>query len=75
MEQNRLNNLDEKLLLVSQVQKLVHKEDKDEARREVRMLRDSWKEIGGVPKKDSDRIWNEFNEACDKIFQKEKASS
>jgi hypothetical protein len=39
------------------------------------MLRDSWKEIGGVPKKDSDRIWNEFNEACDKIFQKEEASS
>lgn len=75
MEQNRLNNLDEKLLLVAQVQKLVHKEDKDEARREVRMLRDSWKEIGGVPKKDSDRIWNEFNEACDKIFQKEEASS
>ena len=34
----------------------------------VKQLRRHWKEIGAVPRKESDKIWKRFNSACDAIF-------
>ena len=38
-------------------------------------LQKRWKEIGTVPKKFSDDIWNRFNAACNAFFEAKKAAN
>ena len=38
-------------------------------------LQKRWKEIGTVPKKFSDDVWNRFNAACDAFFEAKKAAN
>lgn len=75
-EQARENNLQNKLRLCEEAERLLN-DLTDENRREsmnvVKQLRRHWKEIGAVPRKDSDRIWNRFNSACDAIFGKKES--
>ena len=73
LEQVRLNNLAEKNIVLSQAQDLAEREPSDEVRREIKLLRQTWKDIGPVPRQDSDRIWKMFNRACDKVFQTQDA--
>lgn len=68
MEQNRINNLQDKETLLKQAQDLASRPVSEEVQREIKLLRKQWKELGQVPKKDSDRIWKAFNEACDACF-------
>lgn len=70
-EQARENNLQNKLRLCEEAERLL--ESLDEGNRRdamniVKQLRRHWKEIGAVPRKDSDKIWKRFNAACDEIF-------
>ena len=37
---------------------------------QVKQLRKLWKEIGPVPRDQSDKIWKRFNQTCDKVFAK-----
>ncbi len=69
MEQARLNNLREKMILVEQAEKLAQGEHTDEARREVKMMRQRWKEIGYVPKRKAQEIHDRFNQACNSLFK------
>ena len=34
----------------------------------VKHLRHLWKEVGAVPRDQSDKIWKRFNTACDQVF-------
>jgi len=34
----------------------------------VKHLRRLWKEVGAVPRDQSDKVWKRFNGACDKVF-------
>lgn len=70
MDQTRQNNLRDKEILLKQAQELASRAVSSEVQREIKMLRKQWKEIGHVPKKHSDRIWNAFNKACDSCFPK-----
>lgn len=74
-EQARQNNLQKKLALCEQAEKLLQSEvSQQEAMNEVKHLRRLWKEIGAVPREHSDRIWKRFNTACDAVFQGGKTS-
>ena len=42
--------------------------------REIRQLQDRWKEIGFVPRKDADAIYQRFRAACDGLFAKRDAA-
>lgn len=70
MEQTRLNNLADKEDLLKQAQDIASRPVSGESQREIKHLRTQWKEIGQVPKKYSDRIWKDFNTACDSCFPK-----
>lgn len=37
---------------------------------EIKKLQQQWKEIGYVPRKDADAVWNGFRAACDSLFAK-----
>ena len=34
----------------------------------VKHLRRLWKEVGAVPREQSEKTWKRFNTACDKVF-------
>ncbi|MBQ8737818.1 MAG: DUF349 domain-containing protein [Bacteroidaceae bacterium] len=38
-------------------------------------LQKQWKEVGTVPKKYSDAVWQRFNQACDKFFEAKKEAN
>ncbi len=70
-EQARQNNLQKKLLLCEQAEDLLN--DLSEATvgasmNKVKHLRRLWKEVGAVPREHSEKTWNRFNTACDKVF-------
>jgi hypothetical protein len=70
-EQARENNLQKKQLLCEQAEDLLT--DLSEATvagamNKVKHLRRLWKEVGAVPREQSDKIWKRFNGACDKVF-------
>lgn len=70
-EQARQNNLQKKLLLCEQAEDLLT--DLSEATvgasmNKVKHLRRLWKEVGAVPREHSEKTWNRFNSACDKVF-------
>jgi hypothetical protein len=70
-EQARENNLQNKLRLCEEAERLLEsltEETRREAMNVVKQLRRHWKEIGAVPRKDSDKVWKRFNSACDAIF-------
>lgn len=70
-EQARQNNLQKKILLCEQAEDLLT--DLSEATvggsmNKVKHLRHLWKEVGAVPRDQSDKIWKRFNAACDQVF-------
>ena len=70
-EQARQNNLQKKVLLCEQAEDLLS--DLSDATvggamNKVKHLRRLWKEVGAVPRDQSDKIWKRFNSACDKVF-------
>lgn len=67
-------NLQRKLALIEQVQRLVAKAPGEggwgKAIGQVKDAQAAWKEIGYVPRRDADRVWGEFRAACDALFAK-----
>jgi len=67
-EQARQNNLQRKILLIEQAERILTTQMTAESLEEVKHLRRLWKEVGAVPREQSDRIWKRFNAACDGVF-------
>ena len=63
-------NLKEKKLLVERAQRLVTAEDSRKAIDDVKVLQQQWKEVGLVPREEGQRLWEEFRQHCDAVFQK-----
>ncbi len=67
------NNLKKKQQFAERAEELKDSEDWDKAAKELIELQKQWKEIGPVPKKYSEQVWNRFRSACDEFFQKKKS--
>ena len=70
-EQARQNNLQKKVLLCVQAEDLLtdlSEQTVGASMNKVKHLRRLWKEVGAVPRDQSDKIWKRFNGACDKVF-------
>jgi len=66
------NNLKKKQEFAARAEELKDSEDWDNTAKELIRLQKEWKEIGPVPKKYSEEVWNRFRSACDEFFQKRK---
>lgn len=76
-EQARENNLQNKLRLCEEAERLLEnltEDNRRESMNEVKQLRRHWRDIGAVPRREADKIWQRFNTACDKIFGKKSES-
>lgn len=70
-EQARQNNLQKKLLLCEQAEDLLNDLSEQTvvaSMNKVKHLRRLWKEVGAVPREQSEKTWKRFNTACDKVF-------
>jgi len=66
----RKNNMNEKMEICEQAEKLANSTDWSETSRKLKSLQRKWKQIGPVPRQDSDALWKRFRTACNTFFQR-----
>ena len=60
-------NLEQKQNIIGMLRELAEKEGQD-IMQQVKELQQKWNEIGHVPFRDKDRLYREYREVCDKIY-------
>lgn len=63
-------NIERKKTLIQQAQRLVEESDTRRAIDEIKRLQSIWKNVGLVPHTEDQRLWEEFRQHCDAVFQK-----
>ncbi len=63
-------NLDKKMKLIEQAESLKDSEDWKEVTEVMKKIQADWRKIGHVPRKYSDKIWNQFKGACNHYFDR-----
>jgi len=70
IKKDQSENLKKKLLLVEQAETLKDSEDHDAVTEVFKKIQSEWKKIGHVPRRDSDKIWKRFKDACNHYFDR-----
>lgn len=70
LKKEQQDNLDKKRALLEIATATKDSEDWDVATSEFKRIQGEWKKIGHVPRKYSDKIWNEFKSACNHYFDR-----
>ncbi|MDO6492188.1 MAG: DUF349 domain-containing protein [Cellulophaga sp.] len=70
LKKEQQDNLDKKRALLEIALATKDSEDWDVATKEMKRIQGEWKTIGHVPRKYSDKIWNEFKGACNHYFDR-----
>ncbi len=70
IKNEQLENLSKKQALVEKAKSLQDSEDYANVTPIMKQIQEEWKAIGHVPRKFSDKIWNEFKTACNTYFDK-----
>lgn len=68
-------NLDEKLKLIKTAQDNMNSEDWDITVPLFKKLQEDWKKIGHVPRSQTNKVWNDFREACNTFFNNFRAKN
>ncbi len=63
-------NLDKKMALIKIAEELKDSEDWETATQKFKEIQEDWKKIGHVPRKYSEKIWQQFREACNYYFDR-----
>lgn len=70
IKKDQSENLKKKLILVEQAESLKDSEDYEAATEVFKKIQAEWKKIGHVPRRDSDKIWKRFKDACNHYFDR-----
>src|SRR5690606_26844437 len=73
LDKEREQNLKLKNELVARARELKDSTDWDSAAAELKALQAKWKEIGPVPEKFREKVFQEFKEACDYFFEHKRS--
>lgn len=63
-------NVKEKRSLIERARGLLASTDNRKAIDEAKRLQEKWKSVGPVPREDDRKLWEEFRQHCDALFQK-----
>lgn len=74
IKKDQNDNLNKKQALVDQANVLKESEDFAATTPLMKQIQEDWKQVGHVPKKFSDKLWNEFKGACNHYFERLKDS-
>jgi len=66
--EHQKNNLVKKKEIVLAAEEIKDSTDWKETTNKLIELQKKWKEVGPVPRKDSDKLWKQFRMACDQFF-------
>lgn len=69
-KKDQQQNLEKKKELLDLALSLKDSDDWATVTPEMKRIQNEWKKIGHVPRKYSDKIWNEFKEACNHYFDR-----
>lgn len=69
---DRTKNIELKTALCIKAEALKEERIANKATKELKSLQDEWKEIGFIPKDESDVLWERFKTAAELIFEKQK---
>jgi hypothetical protein len=72
LEGQREENLEKKKQLVQQAEEWKDSEDWDKAAEMLKKLQADWREIGPVPEKVKDEVYQSFKKACDHFFNRKR---
>lgn len=72
VKESLAENLAKKTAICEEAESLKDSTKWKETAQRLTELQKQWREIGAVPKKQSDAIWNRFQSACDYFFEKKK---
>ena len=70
LKRGQSDNLKKKLELVEKAESLKDSEAWEETTEIFKKIQAEWKTIGHVPRKDSDKIWKRFKNACNHFFDR-----
>jgi hypothetical protein len=73
IKDQQINNYNLKLELCLQAEALKDSDDWRKSSRELIDLQKQWKEIGPVPRKHAEKIWQRFRGACEEFFNRKSA--
>ena len=65
-------NLEKKLALLDVAKQHTESTDWNNSVQVIKKIQNDWKNIGHVPRKNSDKIWKEFKDTCNKFFDRYK---
>jgi hypothetical protein len=73
VKDQQMNNYNLKLGLCAEAEAIKTSEDWKKTTQELIKLQKQWKEVGPVPRRNSDKIWKRFRAACDEFFDRKTA--
>ena len=68
-------NVKQKESLIERAQQLLVSEDGRKAIDEIKALQQTWRTVGPVPRELDQRLWGDFRQHCDAVFQKREQAS
>lgn len=74
LKKDQFTNLQKKLELIKIAEDNKDNEDIEVTTALMKKIQNDWKKIGHVPRKDSDKIWNQFKAACNHFFDRLNAN-
>ena len=72
IKKDQNDNLTKKTALVAKAKELQESTDFAATTPVMKKIQEEWKQIGHVPRKNSDKIWKDFKDACNHYFEKLK---
>lgn len=66
-------NIERKQSLIKQAQQLAGVTDLAQAANDVKRLQNAWRDVGLTPHKEGQKLWEEFKQLCDAVFDKRRA--
>lgn len=73
LKKDQYTNLQKKLDLIKIAEENKDRDDFETVTPLMKKIQNDWKQIGHVPRKDSDKIWKRFKAACNHYFDKVNA--
>lgn len=70
LKKDQQDNLDKKMELIKLAESLKNSDEWEKTTPIMKKIQSDWKNIGHVPRKYSDKIWNEFKAACNHYFDR-----
>jgi hypothetical protein len=75
LDAEHARNLEQKASLIERAQALLASDDSRQAIEAIKALQQSWRLVGPVPREADQRLWEEFRQHCDAVFQKRQQES